>query len=49
MEKTSFDKHVINLIKEAVMLVGDGGIDPFTEKERILMNDFLYRLEKDYV
>ena len=44
MERTSFDKHAISLIRKAVDLCGDGGIDPFTEEERIIMNDFLHRL-----
>lgn len=49
MIKNFTDKRAISLIKEAIDLAGDGGPDPFTIEERILMNKFLDKLEKDYV
>ena len=38
---------IINLIREAISLAGDGGPDPFTQKERKIMNDFLDELENE--
>ena len=38
---------IINLLRLAVDLAGDGGPDPFTQKERIIMNDFLDELENE--
>jgi len=38
---------IINLLRLAVDLAGDGGPDPFTQKERIIMNDFLNELENE--
>jgi len=40
-------KNKINLIREAIALAGDGGPDPFTQKERKIMNDFLDELENE--
>lgn len=42
------NKWALSLIREAVELVGDGGCDPFTEEERIIINKFLDKIEKDY-
>jgi len=38
---------IINLLRLAVDLAGDGGNDPFTEKERKIMYDFLDELENE--
>ena len=38
-------KEIIQLLKEAVELAGDGGICPFTEEERIELNNFLENYE----
>jgi hypothetical protein len=38
---------IINLLRLAVDLAGDGGPDPFTQKERKIMNDFLDKLENE--
>lgn len=42
------ENNVINLLRFAVDVAGDGGNDPFTEEERILMYNFLNKIEKDY-
>ena len=39
------NKEKIDLIRYAISLVGDGGPDPLTIKERIVINDFLNELE----
>lgn len=43
------NKEKFDLIRLAINLVGDGGCDPFTKKERVIMNDFLNELENKYV
>ena len=40
-------KEKIQLIRNAVDLVGDGDFDPFTREERIIMYDFLNELEDE--
>ena len=43
------NKDKFDLIRLAIDLAGDGGCDPFTKKERVIMNDFLNELENKYV
>lgn len=40
-------KEKIQLLRDAVDLAGDGGSDPFTREERIIMYDFLNELEDE--
>ena len=40
-------KEKIQLLRDAVDLAGDGGNDPFTREERIIMYDFLDELEDE--
>lgn len=40
-------KEKIQLLRDAVDLAGDGGPDPFTREERIIMHDFLDELEDE--
>lgn len=40
-------KEKIQLLRDAVDLAGDGGFDPFTREERIIMYDFLNELEDE--
>lgn len=40
------NKKIISLLRTAIELVGDGGLNPFTDKEYNAMNKFLNDLEK---
>ena len=39
----------LELLELAVSLAGDGGCDPFTEDERIILNDFLLEIRNKFV
>ena len=40
------NKKIISLLRTAIELAGDGGPNPFTDKEYNAMNKFLNDLEK---
>ena len=42
-------KDKLELLEIAVDLAGDGGCDPFTEEERIIINDFLLEIKNTFV
>ena len=39
----------IELLNTAVDLAGDGGCDPFTDEERIVINDFLLEIKNKFI
>jgi hypothetical protein len=39
----------IELLEQAIDLAGDGGCDPFTEEERIILNDFLIEIKNKFI
>ncbi len=43
------DLQIINLLYEAIELVGDGAPQPFTEDEYTAMTEFLNRLREQYI
>ena len=43
------DLQIINLIREAIELAGDGGPQPFTDEEYELMYDFLNRVKNQLI
>ncbi len=42
------DLEIINLLREAIELAGDGGPSPFTSEEYDVMYNFLNQLSKQY-
>lgn len=41
------NRKIINLLRTAIELVGDGGLSPFTREEYDEMNNFLNQLENE--
>ena len=41
------DLAIINLLREAIELAGDGGPAPFTDDEYTIMYDYLAQLERN--
>lgn len=39
----------IELLNTAIDLAGDGGCDPFTDEERIIINDFLLEIKNKFI
>lgn len=42
-------KDKFDLLNLAIDLVGDGGFDPFTKEERLVLNDFMLEIKNKFI